>query len=175
MGSGSKDDRDIGNRSVQQGGPSSNGPEPTAPNACGAGRRPQSLFGDLGTADSEAGPPRPGRSAVPPAWLQRLRESPVFRTAVKCSPIPAKDLDITVDKTLAACRLMVASGGRASSRNLAIATDCAPTRIDGLMSRIVSILNAAGETCLRKDAATDSYELDVDRLQLVFHISLTKR
>lgn len=175
MDSRNKNERDRDPTSDLRGGPSMNEPEPTAPKAYGAGRRPQGFFGDLGTADSEAEPPRPGRSAVPPAWIQQLRESHVFQAAMKCSPIPEKDRDITVDKAIAACRLLVASGGRASSRNLALATGCAPRRVDGLMSRIVSILNAAGETCLSKDAATDNYELDLDRLQLVFQISLTKR
>ena len=157
-------------------GPSIESPaRATGSQASGAAPRPQGLFGDLGTADSEAAPPRPGRSAVPPAWVQQLRDSKAFQTAVRVAPIPAKDRDSTVVKAIAACRLLVASGGRASSRNLAHATDCAPTRIDGLMSRITSLLNAEGETCLLRDTATDTYVLDVDRMQRVFHISLTKR
>ncbi len=142
---------------------------PTSPRPA---HRPQSLFGDLGDVETEAPPPRPGHSSIPPAWLKKLRESPTFQTSVKIAPIPPKDRDRTVEQTLLACRVLVESGGRATARALAQATDVSLGRVSGLMARVASILNAEGETCIREDRPTDTFVLDIERLRVVFDASI---
>lgn len=148
---------------------------PTQPAARRPRLQPQSLFGDLGSVDTAVEPPRPGRSSIAPAWVKQLQESSAFKAAVKLAPIPEKDIDRTIVQALAATRVLVASGGTATSRSLALATDVALTRVGGLMARVTSILNAEGETCVRKDDATDSYLLDLERMKLVFGVALKHR
>jgi hypothetical protein len=137
--------------------------------------RIQPLFVDLGTVETESAPPRPGRSSITPAWVKQLHNSPAFKSATQLAAIPPKDLERSIRHALAACQLLVESGGRATTRALAQVTDVSLARIPGLMSRVSSILNAEGETCLRQDHGADAYVLDTQRLELVFGINLKKR